>query len=94
MPQYITNEKEREKPVLVTMTMEHYYGGPLPTIKIEGISVAHFLPDGRLAVRDELSDLDRDRLIGFGIAITSHSRTEKNKGSLATVLTSQLVVPK
>lgn len=66
--------------VIVSLAMEAYCGCELPTIRLNGIAIAHFLPDGRLCLRDNstISACDYELLKRAGITLF-------NKSSIQTV---------
>lgn len=71
MPRYVLEpiSKDRPKPLKITLSMEQYFGAMLPTLKVEGISVLHFLEDGRIALRDNLTSEDYKFLRDQGMRV-------------------------
>lgn len=62
------------EPVTITLTMEQYYGGMFPTIRANGVALAHFLDDGRLCIRETIRGVDAINLTCSGLKLRSSNQ--------------------
>lgn len=70
MPIYAVNRSNHTKPVEITLELEQYSECMLPTIRVNNVAIAHFLPDGRLCIRNDIDNIGQNALRSSGMNIS------------------------